>query len=101
MARKTRKTAKRAAAARMADAIARFKKRHGSISSNDKVARRLTKATTAAEGGIDLTALRKLAEVNNCWNSAWTRLNPGMQRMNTGNKLRAKIRRGETVKWEV
>jgi hypothetical protein len=40
-------------------------------------------AAVAAENGLSL--------------DAWSRLNPGMQRMGLGNVLRARVRRGETV----
>ena len=47
--------------------------------------------------GVDLKKLRKLAEANGVWNDAYASLNPGQQRMNIGNRLRAMLKRGEEV----
>lgn len=49
--------------------------------------------------GIDTAKLRRLAEANGCWKPEYEHLNAGMQRMNVGNRLRAKVRRGEAVSW--
>jgi len=49
---------------------------------------------------IDLTKLRRFALANDCWNPEYMKLNPGMQRMNVVNRLRAKVRRDAyEVKW--
>lgn len=45
-------------------------------------------------------ALREFAERNGVWNDKYLELpNPGLIRMNIGNRLRAKIKRGEAVEW--
>lgn len=49
---------------------------------------------------IDTEKLRALAEANDVWNDKYARLNPGQQRMNVGNRLRAKIKKGEEVVWD-
>ena len=47
--------------------------------------------------GIDLQLLRVVADANNLWNSRWESLNPGMQRMNLSNRLRAILRNSSTA----
>ena len=49
--------------------------------------------------GIDLGRLRRLAEANNVWKPEYSRLNPGMQRMNVGNRLRGLVRKGTEIIW--
>ena len=43
--------------------------------------------------GIDTEKLRRFAIYNGLWDEKYSRLNPGMQRMNVGNRLRAKLRK--------
>lgn len=43
--------------------------------------------------GIDTEKLRRFAIYNGLWDEKYSRLNPGMQRMNVGNRLRAKQRK--------
>lgn len=47
--------------------------------------------------GVDVVAVQRTAEANGVWNPRWGSLNPGMIRMNTANRLRAKARRGEEI----
>ena len=49
---------------------------------------------------IDTGKLRALAEANEVWDDKYARLNPGQQRMNVGNRLRAKIKKGEDIVWD-
>lgn len=67
----------------------------------DDVAVRLKDATTGSDGKTDMAAVERVAEANGMagdfdrWVSRG--LNNGMVRMNLGNKLRAKARKGEAV----
>lgn len=66
----------------------------------DEMARNLTDRVTKPEG-VDLEACRDIAARNGIEDrfDQWLArdLNPGMVRMNLGNVLRGKLRRGETV----
>jgi hypothetical protein len=42
---------------------------------------------------------KKFAQANHVWNNKYDRLNPGLQRMNVVNRLRAEIKKGHQVKW--
>lgn len=44
---------------------------------------------------VDLAILKEIGLTNNLWSSSWETLNPGMQRMNLTNRLRAYLRNGE------
>lgn len=46
---------------------------------------------------IDSTKLRQLADDNGVWQDRYASLNLGMQRMNIGNRIRAKYNNGERV----
>ena|SRR5262245_65244078 len=48
---------------------------------------------------VDLDKLRRFAQLNGCWVDDYKNLNPGQQRMNVGNRLRAKVRKGHEVIW--
>jgi hypothetical protein len=48
---------------------------------------------------LNLELLVRWAEANGCWVESYSKLNPGMQRMNVVNRLRAKIRKGHVVAW--
>jgi len=48
---------------------------------------------------LDLGRLRKLAECNDAWDARYMMLNSGQKRMNVGNRLRAKVKRGESIVW--
>lgn len=69
-------------------------------SCNDDVAKRLTAKVTGSDG-VDLEACREVAAANGIEDrlDGWLMkdLNPGMIRMNLGNVLRGKARRGEEV----
>lgn len=68
----------------------------------DDVAAQLKKATTDAEGGLDMDAVERIAGQNDLggkydeWRTKG--LNNGMVRMNLGNMLRAKARKGDEVR---
>jgi hypothetical protein len=49
------------------------------------------------EEGTNLDLLRTIAECNGVWVQKWAALNPGMQRMNLANKLRARLRNDVTL----
>lgn len=67
----------------------------------DDVALRLTAKVTDPKTGVNLEACREVAGANGIEDrfDAWLArdLNPGMVRMNLGNVLRGKVRRGEEV----
>jgi hypothetical protein len=48
---------------------------------------------------VNKTKLKKFAQANGCWDPRYENLNVGQQRMNIGNRLRAKVRKGHEVKW--
>lgn len=50
-------------------------------------------AVRGEDGKVDTAKVRQIAEDNGVWNEAWIGLNPGMQRMNLANRLRALVRR--------
>lgn len=47
----------------------------------------------------DPSKLKRLAKRNGVWKDSYANLNIGMQRMTVGVRLRAKVKRGETVQW--
>lgn len=49
------------------------------------------------KNGVDTAALKETGEANGLWNPRWEALNPGMQRMNLANRLRAAARRGTEI----
>ena len=59
----------------------------------------VTKKDAAGKQVCDLELLRQIASENDAWLPKYEALNPGMQRMNVGNRLRAKIKRGEKIWW--
>lgn len=67
----------------------------------DDVAARLKSATTDGEGNLDMDAVERIAAANDLggkfdeWRTKG--LNNGMVRMNLGNMLRAKARKGDEV----
>jgi hypothetical protein len=71
---------------------------HGG-SSGDDLAVRLKKQVATADGSIDLAKLREIAEANGVWDARYANLNPGMQRMDVANRLRALARHGAKLKW--
>lgn len=48
---------------------------------------------------LDLPKLVRFAKANDCWVDKYAKLNPGQVRMNVGNRLRAKVRKGYEPKW--
>lgn len=59
------------------------------------------RATLVSESGTDLELLQATAEANGVWNPDWASLNPGMQRMNLANRLRAKLRNDANAEVEI
>lgn len=58
----------------------------------------LTRATDKSDKPqLDVDALRAWGESIGLWRDKWDRLNPGMQRMNLTNRVRAAIRNGATI----
>lgn len=53
---------------------------------------------TRSEAALDLDAMRKWGKEIGLWNDNWDRLNPGMQRMNLTNRVRAAVRKGAAIK---
>lgn len=60
----------------------------------DELSREISEYVRGLDGQIDLAKLRRFAEANDCWRAEYEQLNPGMQRMSVGNRLRAKYGRG-------
>ena len=81
-----------------ADFRNRYRERGGSC--GDDVATLLAQHTRGDDGKPDPAKLRALAERNGVWQDRYAALNPGQQRMNDGNRLRAMARRGEAIEWE-
>lgn len=52
---------------------------------------------TDPKAGTDVAGLKDTAMHNGVWNPTWERLNPGMIRMNTANRLRGLLRRGKEI----
>lgn len=48
---------------------------------------------------VNQTKLVKFAKANDCWVDGYKHLNVGQQRLNVGNRLRAKIKKGHVVSW--
>jgi hypothetical protein len=75
---------------------------HGATCGDDLAYRLREDLKTIGDDGeerIDLERLLAFAIANDCWVSTYARLNPGMQRMNVVNRLRAKVRKGHEVVW--
>lgn len=74
-----------------------YKEKYGATQTcGDELASVFAESVTG-KNGLDLEALAKVQRDNGIDPSRWSSLNPGQQRMNTGNVLRGKIRRGEHV----
>lgn len=81
------------------DRRASYKK--NGMSNGDMVARELKSYTSIIDGKsarIDLDKVRAVATANDVWDDSYHKLNPGLQRMTIGNKLRNKINKGLRVK---
>lgn len=77
---------------------AKYKAKYGaSQSCDDGIAQAMKDATTGADGKCDPEALRNVQIGNDLDPKRWQHLNIGMQRMNTGNVLRAKAKNGDYV----
>jgi hypothetical protein len=83
----------------------RFREKYAEHGGNngDSLAMQLSSAINVVDkegkSQLDVAKARKVGEANQAWNENWLNLNPGQIRMCLGNRLRAKIRKGETVKW--
>lgn len=49
---------------------------------------------------VSLAKLRKFAKANDCWVEGYASLNIGQARMNVGNRLRAKVKKGYEIIWD-
>jgi hypothetical protein len=81
---------------------AQYKERGDATSCGDNVASKLKAAILDKKaGGMSLAKLAKIGKLNDVdVAEKWGHLNPGMRRMNLGNVLRAKAKRGEKVVWK-
>ena len=75
------------------------------MTNGDEIAEQLSKVLKV-EGDdgklrIDPERLEAFARNNGLWDERYARLNVGMRRLNVGNKLRAKVRKGFEVNWKV
>jgi hypothetical protein len=50
---------------------------------------------------IDWPRFVKFAKANDCWVGAYASLNHGMARMNVANRLRARVKKGEEIIWNI
>ena len=66
-------------------------------SCGDDVAGALTEATMNGDGKVSLSALSDVAKANEIDPTKYNHLNNGMQRMNIGNCLRGRLRKGFDV----
>ena len=51
------------------------------------------------EPRVNRERLVRFAKLNGCWDERYVRLNVGQVRMNVGNRLRAKVRKGHEIIW--
>lgn len=75
-------------------------RQHGG-SCGDNLSAKLKEFLTVKEDGqqsVDLSKLRALAVDNGVWKDQYLSLSPGQQRMTIGNRLRAKLQKGEKVR---
>lgn len=66
---------------------------------SDQIYQHVAREDESGEMRVDATLLRQFARANDCWVPAYASLNIGQQRMNIGNRLRAKVRKGHVVAW--
>jgi hypothetical protein len=78
---------------------AKYRQHYQDGSCGDRLAVRLRRHLETADGTIDLDKLRALAVANAVWTDRYASLNPGMQRLCIGNRLRALARKGGKLKW--
>lgn len=48
---------------------------------------------------LSMKLLKRFAKANDCWVESYASLNIGQARMNVGNRLRAKVKKGHVVDW--
>lgn len=63
------------------------------------LAKHLKQEDESGQLRINVRKLVQFAKANDCWVDGYKDLNVGQQRLNVGNRLRAKIKRGWEVKW--
>ena len=81
---------------------ARYKLRGDPDSCGDDFAKEFASTVTTMNGTkpiCNVALLEEIAERNEIDFQRYEQLNPGMKRMNVGNKLRARIKRGEKLNW--
>lgn len=66
-------------------------------SCGDEMAEVLGKTVKTDKGKVDVTALEEVMAQNDIDTDRWSNLNIGQRRMNLGNVLRARVKRGESV----
>jgi hypothetical protein len=97
MTRKVKTTKTAAAGASVVPA--KYRERYEDGSCGDKLALRLKKHITAADGTTDVAKLQALAERNGVWSASYAKLNAGLARMTIGNRMRKLTRAGAKVVW--
>jgi hypothetical protein len=69
----------------------------------DDLAHKITEAVSEEDEAGDMKVSKKLlrdfAKANGCWDTRYNDMNIGMARMNVGNRLRARVRKGYVVVW--
>jgi hypothetical protein len=81
-------------------------KRESGLILNGKTPKPATKAKAPVdELGVKVASIplgaefKKFAIANHVWNDKYDALNPGLQRMNCVNRLRAQVKKGYEIKW--
>lgn len=74
------------------------------MTNGDDIAQQLTAHVKTLEGDdgklhVDRDKLERFAKMNSCWDPKYVNLNNGMVRLNVGNRLRAKVRKGHEIVW--
>jgi hypothetical protein len=65
----------------------------------DALSMAISTAVAGDKGRTDPAKLEAFARDNGVWRDGYLRLNVGMRRMNIGNRVRGKQRRGEQIVW--
>lgn len=77
-------------------------KAHGGSNGDDLATKMKEHVSDVIDGVATLNTekLRTFAEANQVWDAKYASLNPGQQRMNVGNRLRAMVRKGYEIVWK-
>lgn len=59
------------------------------------------RTTTRTEAALDCAAMARWGREIGLWNDRWDSLNPGMQRMNLTNRVRAAVRKGAKIELRI